>query len=191
MPRKLRLAIDLDAILIDLMTDWLNWYNYHFHDDLTLDDMTSYHIENFAKKGDPFLFFENPNNYLNCQPMAGAREALEEFRRDGHQVIIATASIVGTSNVKYSLARKVDPKIKDRDLMIGSQKEVIFADVFIDDAPKNIVAYRNEWPKATIMTIAHPYNQDCRTLVNCFAEDHNNPARAWEQMRAYVRGLAA
>ncbi len=57
-PRKLVIAIDLDAIIIDLVRPWLGWYNRLFNDNITIDDVTSYKIEQFTKKTDDmFAFF--------------------------------------------------------------------------------------------------------------------------------------
>jgi 5'(3')-deoxyribonucleotidase len=185
--RELVIAVDLDAIVIDLIRPWLNWYNKRHNDNITVDDITHYKVEKFAKKtNDMFAFFHDHANYAGCPVLPGAAEGLARLRDLGHDIIIATATAGSTANLKWHLVEKAAPWLNENNVMVGSRKERLHADVFIDDAPKNIVKYRNKWPDAHILTIAYPYNKDCRSLVNCYAQDHNDTNRAWEQMCDYV-----
>jgi 5'(3')-deoxyribonucleotidase len=185
--RELVIVVDLDAIVIDLIRPWLNWYNKLHNDNITVDDITHYKVEKFTTKtNDVFAFFSDHANYAGCPVLPGAAEGLARLRDLGHDIIIATATAGSTANLKWHLVEKAAPWLNENNVMVGSRKERLHADVFIDDAPKNIVKYRNKWPDAHILTIAYPYNKDCRSLVNCYAQDHNNTNRAWEQMCDYV-----
>lgn len=188
--RKLVIAIDLDAIVIDLIRPWLGWYNQRYDDTLTIDDIKSYKVEQFAKKtASMFAFFADHSNYANCPVLPGAAEGLLELRDAGHDIIIATATAGDTANIKWHHVAKAAPWLHENNIMVGARKERIHADVFIDDAPKNIVKYRNAWPNAHILTIAYPYNQDCRSLVNRYAIGYHDTANAWREMCAYIRDL--
>lgn len=193
-PKKLTIVIDLDAIIIDLLRPWLNWYNQIYGDNVTVDDIKTYHIEahtsKVAKIEDLYKFFEEHTNYANCPVLPGAAEGLLELREAGHDIIIATATAGQTAHLKWPLARKAAPWLHENDIMVGARKEKIMGDVFIDDAPKNIVKYRNAWPNSHILTIAYPYNRDCRTIVDCYASDHNNTDKAWREMCNYIHALA-
>ncbi len=193
-PRKLTILVDLDAIVIDLIRPWLNWYNNIYNDSVTIDDIKTYEIEKHTKKTekiyDIYKFFEEHQNYADCPVLPGAAEGLLELREAGHDIIIATASDGQTAHLKWPLARKAAPWLHESDIMVGSRKEKLFGDVLIDDAPKNIVKYRNAWPNAHVLTIAYPYNLNCRTIVNCYASDHNNTDKAWEEMCNYIHALA-
>ncbi len=189
--KQLTILIDLDAIVIDLIRPWLAWYNQKYDDNVTVDDIVQYKVEKFTKKtNNVFEFFEDHANYANCPVLPGASDALKKFHDDKHDVIIATATAGQTAHIKWHLVNKAAPWIHENDVMVGSRKEKLCGDVFIDDAPKNIVKYRNAWPKAHILTIAYPYNMDCKTLVNCYAKDHNNTEQAWMEMTEYVNDLA-
>lgn len=193
-PRKLCIGIDLDAIIIDLLRPWLSWHNDQAEPEhhLTVDHITKYKVEAFAKPGiDMFKFFDLHENYTNCPVLPGAAEALSELKEYGHDIIIATATAGQTAHLKWDLVMKAAPWFSDNNVMVGSRKERLHFDVFIDDAPKNIVKYRNKWGNETkILTISYPYNQDCRTLVDLMAEDHNNTSQAWGQICDYVRELS-
>lgn len=192
--KQLTLLIDLDAIVIDLLRPWLAWYNKEHDDTVTVDDIKTYKIENHCKKAkkveDVYKFFKEHSNYTSCPVLPGASESLLRLHEDGHDIIIATATAGQTAHLKWLLVHKAAPWFNENNVMVGSRKEKLFGDVFIDDAPKNIIKYRNAWPKAHVLTIAYPYNRDCRILVNCYAQDYNDTTKAWGQMYDYVNAVA-
>lgn len=189
--KKLILGFDLDSIIVDLIRPWLAWYNDKHEDTVTIDDVKSYKIEKFTTKTDKvFDFFKEVENYRNCPILPGAAEGLKELDSAGHDIIIATATAGQTAHIKWHLVEKAAPWLHENNVMVGSRKELLKFDVFTDDAPKNIVGYRNHWPGAQIMAISYPYNQDCAGIVDCFAKDHNNTHEAWKQMVDHVASLS-
>jgi 5'(3')-deoxyribonucleotidase len=191
--KKLIIGFDLDAIIIDLIRPWLNWYNTEHGDCITVDDIKQYKIERFAKKTNTegiFKFFDEAENYAACPVLPGAAEGLKQLEEQGHDIIITTATSGQTPHLKWHLVKKAAPWLHPDNVMAGARKERLWLDVFVDDAPKNIVKYRNTWPKSQIATISYPYNQDCRSLVNCFAEDHNNTSQAWNQICGFITDLS-
>ncbi len=189
-PRKFCIGIDLDAIVIDLIRPWLAWYNTTHDDTVEIDHVVEYKVEKFTKKTkDVFQFFTDRNNYANCPVLPGASEALQELHDAGHDIIIVTATGGQDASLKWDLVKKAAPWFHDNDVMVGSRKERMHLDVFIDDAPKNIVKYRNKWGKEPkILTISYPYNQDVKTLVDLMALDHHNTDKAWRQICDFVDG---
>lgn len=194
MSKSLTILVDLDSIIIDLLRPWISFYNRTHQDNISIDDMTTYNLKNHTKKlrkaKDLYTFFEDHINYANCPVLPGASEGLRELSKDGHDIIISTATAGSTASIKWKLVNKAAPWLHADNVMVGARKEKLNGDVFIDDAPKNIVKYRNAWPEAHILTIAYPYNKNCVTLVNCYAQDHNNTVQAWEQMTNYIKKLA-
>lgn len=192
--KKLTILVDLDSIVIDLLRPWLAFYNKTHDDTVTIDDIISYNLEKHTKKlkniRDLYKFFEDPINYANCPVLPGASEGLLEMKDAGHDVIISTATAGQTANIKWHLAKKAAPWLHSDNVMVGARKEKLHGDVLIDDSPKNIIRYRNAWPKSHILTIAYPYNRDCISLVNCYAQDHNNTKQAWKQMVSHIQDLA-
>lgn len=190
--KKLTLLFDMDAILIDLLRTWIGWYNQTHDDKLTIDDVKGYHLHEYVKcTADELFEFFTHERYMSCPVLPGASEALKEFHDAGHEIVITTATAGQTAQSKWDHAARVAPYLRDSNVMVGSKKELLRGDVFVDDAPKNVVKYRNAWPDAHILTIAYPYNQDIQSLVNLYAQDHNNTLRAWQQMTAYIHGVAA
>lgn len=195
-PRELCLGFDLDAIGIDLLRPWIDWYNALHDDDLHIDMVDQYKVEKFMSKAPNanavFDFFgENARRYADCPVLPGAAEGLLELNEAGHDIIITTATVDEAANVKWHLVKKLAPWLHSNNVMVGSRKELLEFDVFCDDAPKNIVKYRNRRPQSQIVTIAYPYNRDIRSLVNLYAQDHNNTTQAWRQICDHIHTLAS
>lgn len=181
-----RIICDLDSIVIDLLVPWIAEYNRRWSENISVESITDYGLEKFVKPervSDLFGVLGEPGFYLKLPPLAGAVEALTELHKNGYDIVVATAvASSGNAQDKFVWCKKHLPFLKHRDIFVGARKELLRGDVFIDDAPKNIVAYRNAWPDATIMTIAYPYNQDCKTLVDVFAHSHQDTKGAWREM---------
>jgi len=192
--KRFTIGFDMDAIVVDLLNPWLSWYNQEHGETVTVHDLTTYNIENHVSYPDRIYgFFQDIERYASCPLIPGAAEGLRQLKEDGHDIVFATATAGEegeSSPAKWKLARKAAPWLKNKDVMVGSRKELLRFDIFSDDAPKNIVKYRNAWPNAKIITIAYPYNQDIKTLVDCYAQDYRDTARAWKTKVDYIRQLA-
>lgn len=190
--RYKRAIFDLDAIIVDLMTPWLKWYNRLWKDNLTLDKITTYAIEEHVKPEcgwKVFDFFhgeDGQDRYEECQIFPGAVKGLRRLQDASVDIVIATATAGETAPQKYVLAKKAAPWLGKHNILIGTRKEILFGHFFIDDAPKNLDAYASEWPDARLLTIGHPYNQAYRNRVQCFAEDCYNTEQAWDQVVDYI-----
>lgn len=189
--RKKKVAIfDLDAILVDLMSAWLGWYNNESGDSLTVDDITTWHIHEHVKpeyKKGIYGFFRPPERYgREVQPIPGAADGLQKLHDRGVDIIIATATAGRTAEQKYVLIDKVAPWLHQDHVFIGARKELLRGDFFIDDGPHNIEAYRNAWPDAHILTISYPYNQNCRFKVNLMADGHKDFEGAWHKIVEHI-----
>lgn len=192
MNKKLILGFDLDDIIIDLINPWLHWYNARFQDFVTIDDIRSYEIEKYTPKStDIFEFFNDPKRYAACSVIKGASEGLKELHDAGHDIIITTAAVHGTEDIKWHLVKKAAPSwFKHRNLMIGSRKELLELNVFVDGSAKNIATYSSTWTNAHILTIAYPHNESIKGIVNCYAKNHHNTEVAWATIVDYIHKVS-
>ena len=191
--RALRIICDLDSIVINLLGFWINRYNELWDDDLTVSKLSSYHIHNHVKPecGNKIyeLFNDDMSFYRRLPALDGAIGGLEELHDQGHDIIIATATAGNTAQEKFFWCKKNLPFIPQKNIMVGARKEIMKAHVFIDDAPKNLEAYRAEWPEAATMTIAYPYNEHMKDKVSLHAQGHMTPAQAWYEIVRAIREL--
>lgn len=189
--KKLMLGFDLDCFILDLLRPWLDWYNKEHGDNVTIDDVAHYDMEKTCKKGPIYGFFDEAgHNYKACPVMPGAAESLLELKEAGHEIVIATYAVEGQADFKWHLVKKAAPWMNAKNVIVIAKKELLALDVFGDDAPKNVVAYHNRWPEAHLVTIAHPYNRDIESLVDVYAQDHNNTVQAWRQITDYIHQIS-
>lgn len=184
-----RAIFDLDSIIANLMEPWLAWYNQQFDDNLTFDKLVTYNIEDYVKPECGtriFDFFRDKSRYANVPIYAGAAEGLLKLHQAGVDIVIATATAGSTAPEKYIIAKRAAPWLDKHHIIIGTRKEILHGDFFIDDAPKNMTAYAEEWPDAHILTIGHPYNQGFREKVRLFADDCFNTEKAWSRIVEYI-----
>lgn len=115
-------------------------------------------------------------------PYEGVSEALWDFHRQGHFIRIVTARFLKPGDryrVVESTARSLDDAhIPVDDIAFTSRKTEVLADVYIDDAPKNI----HELTAAgrTVIIFDQPYNQGIEGLR----------AKTWKDVTNIINELA-
>jgi 5'(3')-deoxyribonucleotidase len=155
-------------------------------------DLVHYNIEKIVKpecRDAVFEFFHIPDVYMTIDPLEGAVEAMKELVDAGHDIVICSATASEEHQKKAWMAQHF-PFIDRKHIIFGHRKEKLYADVFIDDAPKNIEAYRKRWPSSKILTIAYPYNEDHKHLVDLYARGFDDTAAAWKAIVAKVHEIA-
>lgn len=190
--RKLTILCDMDSIIVNLTQKWLDLYNKDHNDSLTVDDMVHWDMAHNVKIGRKIYDYLYSHEFFkHVDPIPGALEALKEIHGKGHNLVVLSApSWPGTSaSDKISWIKHHLPWFNKRDIILGHNKHLVKGDVFIDDSPSNITAYRAHWPQSKIMTISYPYNQGSKQLCDVFAESHRDTEKAWEQIRGAIRSL--
>ena len=181
---------DLDSIIANLLDPWLGWYNKNFDDNITTADIKTYHIEHHVKpeaRRKIYGFFEDVSRYEAIPILAGASEGLLALKDMGHDVVVATATAGSTAQQKYSIVKRAAPWLPHENIILAKRKELIKGDVFVDDAPENLTAYRMAWPDAHVLTIDYPYNAHVSDKVLSFrALDWSDTSQAWEQLVDYI-----
>jgi 5'-nucleotidase len=182
----LTIVCDLDGIVIDLLGAWLEEYNKKWNDSLTIADLKSYHIERHVKPecgNKIYEVFDNALFYRNLKPLAGAVEGLKKLHSRGHDIVICTATAGDTAQEKFYWCAKYLPFIPSKNIFVGARKELLLTDIFIDDAPKNLLAHHKKWgASARTISIAYPYNEHLRDTVWLHAEDHTDTRKAWSEI---------
>ena len=99
--RKLRITVDLDNILNSLCETLLEVYNKDANDNLTIEQITKYKIDNFTKEGYKISeYFQSPALWMRVEPIYQAQEYLK-ILNDDYDLRIVSASHLGDMPVKY------------------------------------------------------------------------------------------
>lgn len=169
---NLTVLIDLDSTVTDLTKSWLGKYNKLYKDNVTISDIKDWDTHKFTPKAGRDLYkLLTPDLFRNLDPYDGAINAVNYIRNLGHEVVFVTSAPKGTELAKIDWVEKYFSWASRGDIIFAKKKYLIKGDIFIDDAPHNLVQYREFNPKAIIYSIEHPYNKDYAKYTNLMAKD--------------------
>lgn len=131
-----------------------------------LPEVTDYGFSNWSNLGEDFVTFHTEaverGLYANLPMIDGASETLWKLSDEGHHIRVITKRFVKTGQhgrVVADTAAWLDAvNIPYRDLAFLAKKTDLYADIYIDDAPSNLQAFR-EADRDFIIFDA-PYNQE-------------------------------
>ncbi len=181
------ILVDMDSTLVDMLPMWLGAYNMLTGDNLRIEDLKTWNTHDHARHGRRVYEPLNiPGFFENLPPMDGAIEAMQEFHRQGHVIVIASAAISSahyTEKVKW--CRKFFPWVPLQNIALFGLKHLIRGHVFIDDSPHQADTYRLYNQSAFIAGIEHPYNANSKEY-DLLAKDWKTPEAAWKEIKKQV-----
>jgi len=169
MERKLTIAVDLDSTLNNLNHVWIVRYNQMYND--TLDCFSEWNVLNCVKPECGNKIFDillSKDFFSNLGMQSGADEVMERLCKE-HDVYIVTAYTVTTCIDKVKWIRKYLPFFDIKNVVFCNDKNLINADVLIDDAPHNLESFQN-----TTICFDMPYNKEAKCDYRAFSWDDIN-----------------
>lgn len=158
------IKIDVDGVIRNINETMCKMYNDLFDENLTVEDMFDYDVEKVFNKVkeklgmtavDYFFDWSARSIFLNSEPYAGVREAIQKLRDAGHKVVIVTWQF-SLQNKYYTLLFFEKNKIPYDDICFTRDKWMIQGDWLIDDNPEFI---EDERDKSKKILINMPYNK--------------------------------
>lgn len=157
--RKLRILVDMDDTIENFCETLVFMLNERFVLSVKPEDV----IEWDLKKAFPTLTASDifaPTNeaefWKRVKPLPGAVEFLEQIHKDGHDIVIVTASSPESVPLKLNhMLFQFFPFISRKNIIIASRKDLIRGDVLIDDAPHNLENFIGD---KILMTANHNKN---------------------------------
>lgn len=161
MNKNFRVICDLDNILNSLTKTLLAFYNKDSGDNLQIEDITKYKIDDFTKPEFKITdYFKDEKLWMALEPISQAQEYLKILNQD-YDLRIVTAS-----HPKYHWIKVFYPFLKREQIWTVFDKQWIDCDILIDDCLDNIGGnYR------TIL-LDYPWNRN-------IDEEANNVYRAY------------
>lgn len=189
--KKLTILIDIDSIVANLSDDWFGAYNKEYDDNLHMSKADLWHTHQIVKPecGKQIYDYITPELVRNLKPLDGAVETVNNLKEDGHRIVFVTAVFrpEENSNARVQWIMEHFPWATIYDFFIGGPKDLVKGDVFIDDAPHNLEAYRKAWPNALLLRIGYPYNEGA---PGTSYGDHDHTEYAWNRFYADINTLA-
>lgn len=158
------IALDVDDVCADLITEWIRRYNIEWGDNLLPENITQWELEKCVKPECGRRIFEilhEPDLYEYVCPMPGARSAVYELLGRGHRVVYVTACVQGTMDRKLQWLLDWDFLTKKNyrtDFIVAGDKSLIMADYLFDDRPLNVETFK--WGRGVL--VERPHNQSCK-----------------------------
>lgn len=152
----MKILVDCDNVLNNLAESVLEIYNEEWDDNLTIEDIKDYYIENFVKdaaKHDFYHYFTNKKVWKNIKVAEGAAQVINKLREEGHRVYLCTKTEPENAYKKSQWAWRnfgFDPR---KDFILCPDKSMIQADAIIDDCEENLTGNRIN------VCMAYPWNE--------------------------------
>jgi len=174
------IGIDLDDVLWDTLTAWLDRYNEVTDDDVSTFDVKSWDIAQYIKKGNRDILFyvlEQDDFWETVKPKPKSQEYLKQLIDDGYDIYIVTASYYKNLRKKMERFFELYPFLNFSNVIITSTKQMIDLDLLIDDNPENLCdgSYRK-------ILFDAPHNQWCNEK-NIGAVRFNS----WEDIYKFIK----
>jgi 5'(3')-deoxyribonucleotidase len=187
---RLRLFVDMDGTICDIVPKWLEVFYEKINHDLGIkpEDITDYDFKQVIPNEyrDVFvkILFE-PGFFLSLKPINGALDILDFLFRSGHQIFFVTKPPISGAETYSQFGNIIADKIRwlskhiewfePRMLQIVFDRSILSGHILFDDYVKNVLNFTrsNQFNKGAVL-IARPYN-DVDNLPHCVVRsDWNN-----------------
>lgn len=160
----MKILIDIDGIVTDTLPTWLKKIEEQTGKRATVADITQWDISKCGELASVVAqkiwdILEQPGFYYNLPFIDGAEKALK-YLNSKHEIYLVTARMGhhGYSESHRWLEDKL-PFLKKEQLIFCPKKELIPADIIIDDKAETLGKYWMLHENSVYMAIEYPYNK--------------------------------
>ncbi len=171
----MRVLIDMDGVLVDLVTPWLAEYNRLYAAALTHADIRDYRFRGVplrCARSDFFALLGRPGLFRDLPPILGAVDALAELVADGHELAIVTAApFAFAPDAARDKWHWCEAHLRAaglrHDFVVTDAKRLVRGDVLVEDSPEQLA----DFPGRTV-GVRWPWNVGAHAdaWVSAFAE---------------------
>lgn len=140
---KLKIAIDVDCVLNNLMEKTIEAYNTKYNSNLTMDNFTDYDVYNC-------LPYEEAKNFIDLfidesivkalSPRDGAQKAIKQLINKGHEIYFATSTHHITFPWKVEWIKNYFDGFQEKNIICIGNKGLLHVDVLVDDCIDNLLS---------------------------------------------------
>jgi len=164
-----RISIDMDGVLADVYSHFLIRHEEEFGNVLTMEEMTG-KPEHVAFPN-AYKYANSPGFFRNAPVMEGSLEVMRKLNEHYNIFIVSAAMEFPNSVVeKQSWLNEHFPFIGWQQMVFCGSKEIIKADIMIDDHFKNLNSFSGE----TIL-----YTQPHNKLADAL---HHKRVESWQEI---------
>lgn len=136
------ILVDFDNVMVNTGEAWVATLNRRYCTSVDYNDVTEWDITRFfpgIERDDIYAPLSDGSVWESVVPVDGSQEFIQKMIDDGHEVYVATSSSLNTIGKKWKeVLQKFFPMIHHNNVIVASKKQMLKADILIDDAPFNI-----------------------------------------------------
>jgi 5'(3')-deoxyribonucleotidase len=177
LPRRLRIAIDMDEVIADALSEFLRRYNGAFGGNLRADDLRGRHLEDCvpADRRDAVIAMIDRSFFEDLAVMPDAQEVIRELAQRYDVFIVSAAMDVPCSfDAKFRWLARHFPFIPTANIVFCGDKSIVDADYLIDDRPRHFPRFAGQ-----PVLFSAPHNA---------GETRYPRVGSWAEVRAYFAG---
>jgi 5'(3')-deoxyribonucleotidase len=142
--RKSRICIDIDGVLGDLITPWVEKYNNTYDDNLKVSDIDvwDWHVKTKKECGEKIYKMLTPDLFENLPVVEGSQEVVSKLNSRYEVFVVTAARNAKMVPPKAKWMKNNFPFIKRDKIVYAVDKSICLADFLIDDAPHNLETFK-------------------------------------------------
>jgi len=155
-----RIAIDMDEVMADTISHFLERYNAHFGMSLSTDDLYGKHLFEVIQEDHKPLardYFQQEEFFRTIPVMPDSAEVIKALMTQ-YEVFITTAAmdVPCSFHAKFQWLQEHFPFISPQQIVFCGDKSIVAADYLIDDNLRQLGNFRGE---GIIYTAPHNVNE--------------------------------
>lgn len=161
--KKKLIALDMDDTIVYLMKAMMEDHNAKYPDCLlTYDQVIAFDETMFHPEYNKYDYFKTPGVFFDLQPVD--EFVLDEIKKlhEAYDLIIVTSAFAESVHDKWRWIQTYLPFIPHENFCTFSRKDLIQADILIDDAIHNVKPWVAKGRPAFVLS--HHWNQELRDL---------------------------
>ena len=143
----MRIGIDCDDVINNLVLAWIECYNKDYDDNLKIEDIKSWDIGSYSKIGNKFYEYLGDGKLFKMLSINdGAAEVIEKLC-ENNEVYIVTANAsynTGVCDDKVDFIKKFMPLFPIKNIIFINNKSLLDLDVLIDDGLHNLEHFKGK-----------------------------------------------
>ena len=183
----MRLGIDLDGVVADFNSGWINRYNSEFDSDVAFDAVRAWNaipsLTHFRHMGEFWKWARDHDGhslFRHLEPYEDAVETLWDLTRRHHEIVILTTKPHWA--IHDTFAWLSEHRIPTREVHILDHKWSVDCDVYLEDAPHNLRKMVEHLPDRTVCRFVRPWNTEVPGAVD---------VHGWSEFREVVDSVGS
>jgi len=168
----MRLGIDLDGVVADFNTGWMQLHADEFGSDLHPDMVDSWNclhrLGGFADMREFWSWAsptdDRPSIFRHLEPYPDAIGSLRMLADAGHRVVIVTTKPLWARSDTFRWL--ADHDLPTTEVHLSERKYEVECDVYLDDAPHVLHELVEHRPGATVCRFVRPWNEPIRGALD-------------------------